>query len=139
MTRPRCWQADPVASTQRRLVVAARPLVVLVGLLGTVLAGCDQNAPDPATNPPPSRVAVPTAAPEPGTAVPAPSVARPTNGTVVTTRGAVGPGELTVDNVSDEDALVSLSRGARAAYAIYVRSGSPRGSRVSTTATTGSS
>jgi hypothetical protein len=123
MTRPRCWQADPVASTQRRLVVAARPLVVLVGLLGTVLAGCDQNAPDPATNPPPSRVAVPTAAPEPGTAVPAPSVARPTNGTVVTTRGAVGPGELTVDNVSDEDALVSLSRGARAAYAIYVRSG----------------
>jgi len=103
--------------------VAARPLVVLVGLLGTVLAGCSQNTPEPVTNPPSSRVAVPTAAPELPTAVPAPFVTRPANGTVVTRRGAAGPGELTVDNGSDEDALVSLSRGARAAYAIYVRSG----------------
>lgn len=111
----------PLAERGRR---DACPLLVLAGLLGTVLAGCDSNAAEPTTTPPSSPVAIPTAAPEPRTAVPASSGPRPDNGTVVTKRGAAGPGELTIDNETDEDALVSLSRGARAAaYAIYVRSG----------------
>jgi hypothetical protein len=103
--------------------MAARPLLVLAGLLGTVLAGCDSNAAEPATTPPSSPVAIPTAAPELRTAAPASSGPRPDNGTVLTNRGAAGPGELTIDNESDEDALVSLSHGARTAYAIFVRSG----------------
>lgn len=103
-------------------------LLVLAGLLGTVLTGCTSAPAEPVTTvpvttAPVSPIAIPTAAPELRTAAPVSPEPRPDNGTVVTARGATGPGELAIDNGSGEDALVTLSRNARAAYAIFVRSG----------------
>lgn len=104
-------------------MASTRLLLVLTGLLGTVLTGCTSTPAEPPTTPPTSPVAVPAAAPGPSTAPPASSGSRPDNGTVVTRRSTTGPGELTVDNRSDEDAVVALSQSSHAAYAIYVRSG----------------
>ena len=97
--------------------------VVLLALLGAVLSGCGSEATAPVPPGPTGVLAIPSAAPELSAAVPAPSGPRPENGAVVTKRGGTGRGELAIDNGADEDALVSLSRGASASYAVYVRAG----------------
>ena len=103
--------------------------VALAGLLAATLAltGCGS---DPAPPVPVPAITVPASAP-PVTANPAlsteitpeagPSGPRPANGAVVTKRGKAGRGELAVENGTDEDALVTLSRDGRADYAVYIR------------------
>lgn len=104
--------------------MAPRPVTVaLAGVLALALAGCGAGPAEPAATPPSSAIAIPTAAPELRTAVPTPSGPRPDNGTVVKKRDEAGQGELAVENEADRDALVTLSRNNRAAYAIYVRTG----------------
>ena len=43
------------------------------------------------------------------------------NGAVITKRGPSGKGQLAIENGTDEDALVTLSRDGRAVYAVYCR------------------
>jgi hypothetical protein len=40
---------------------------------------------------------------------------------VITERGTSGKGQLAIENGTDEDALVTLSRDGRAVYAVYCR------------------
>jgi hypothetical protein len=106
-----------------------RPVTpTLAVLLAAVLAlaGCGADPatpPTPAPTPPP--VTNPITAnpalsaelsPEPG-----PSGPRPANGAVITKRGTSGKGQLAIENGTDEDALVTLSRDGRAVYAVYCR------------------
>jgi hypothetical protein len=110
-----------------------RPVPVLVAaLLAGVLdlAGCSA---EPAAPPPPTSAPASTPPPvtNPITANPAlsaalspqpgPSGPRPANGAVITKRGTSGKGQLAIENGTDEDALVTLSRDGRAVYAVYCR------------------
>jgi hypothetical protein len=109
------------------------PPTAVLCLLGAVVAlgGCSGRPADgtaPAatertvtelvpTSPPaitvPARASVP---PNPG-----PSGPRPENGAVIVKRGASGRGELDIENGTQDDALVTLSLGGKAARAVYVR------------------
>jgi hypothetical protein len=120
-----------------------RPLLALVGgLLAAVLAlsGCGSAptaAPGSSASSAPIYSAVP-AAPSASAVIPAvtappsvevdpgpgPSGPRPENGAVITKRGKSGRGELSIENGTDLDALVTLSLGGKAVRAVYVRSSS---------------
>jgi hypothetical protein len=127
------------------MTVPRRPLPALVGgLLAAALAlgGCGSTstadpgssaasgplfsavpAPGPATSAP----AIPPVTPPPSVDVdpgPGPSGPRPENGAVITKRGTSGRGELSIENGTDLDALVTLSLDGKAARAVYVRSSS---------------
>ena len=106
---------------------APRP-VPLALLLAAVLAlagcGADPATPSlaPITAPPVSNpVAANPALSDVVTPGPEPSGPRPANGAVVTKRGKAGKGELAIENGTDEDALLTLSRDGRAVYAVYIR------------------
>ena len=106
---------------------APRP-VALTLLLAAVLApaGCGADpatpGPAPATAPPVSNpVAANPALSAAVTPGPGPSGSRPANGAVVPKRGKAGKGELAIENGTDEDALLTLSRDGRAVYAVYIR------------------
>jgi len=97
--------------------------LALVPLLAAALAltGCGA---DPATPAPPAVTNPLTANPALSAAIspePGPSGPRPANGAVLTKRGKAGRGELAIENGTDEDALLTLSRDGRAVYAVYVR------------------
>ena len=126
-------------------MAATRPLPALVAcLLGAVLAlsGCGGSTPTDAGSGT-SGAPVFSAVPAPASAGPAPSILpvtpppsvevdtgpgpsgpRPANGAVITKRGKSGRGELSIENGTDLDALVTLSLGGKAARAVYVRSSS---------------
>jgi hypothetical protein len=101
--------------------------LALVPLLAAALAltGCGAEPATPAPTAAPPAVTNPlTANPALSAAIspePGPSGPRPANGAVLTKRGKAGRGELAIENGTDEDALLTLSRDGRAVYAVYVR------------------
>jgi hypothetical protein len=105
-------------TTSRRLTLS---LLLAAGL---ALAGCGAAAPTPASTTTPSALNPITANPALSAAIsaaPEPSGPRPANGAVITKRGAAGRGRLAVENGTEKDALLTLSRDGRAVYAVYVR------------------
>jgi hypothetical protein len=98
--------------------------VLLASLLALAGCGADTAAPPPpAATPPPVTNPI-TANPALSaelSAQPGPSGPRPANGAVITKRGTSGKGQLAIENGTDEDALVTLSRDGRAVYAVYCR------------------
>ena len=98
--------------------------VLLAAVLALAGCGADPAAPPrPTATPPPVTNPI-TANPALSaelSAQPGPSGPRPANGAVITERGTSGKGQLAIENGTDEDALVTLSRDGRAVYAVYCR------------------
>lgn len=116
---------------ERRVPPTRSPGAVVGALLVAVLAlgGCASapTAPDAVSSPERTvtELAPPPASdPADATPGPGPSGPRPENGAAVVTRGKSGRGELSIDNGTDHDALVTLSLSGTAVRAVYVRSSS---------------
>lgn len=104
-----------------RLVSVAALLAAALALTG---CGADPAAPVPVpaiTVPPSTPLTANPALSAAITPEPEPSGPRPANGAVITERGDSGRGRLAIENGTDEDALVTLSRDGRAVYAVYCR------------------
>lgn len=107
-SRPACVTLSSMSNTRSR---RATPGCIALMISASALVGGvpAQAAADPGVR------AVVAAQP-----APAPKGPRPGNGVVIVRRGGSGPGVLTVDNGSAQDAYVTLARDGRAVLTLYV-------------------